>query len=164
MKRLQNLGINQTTNVLNQINPDNIRLMSLAVKQDTGLAELIANGSFSMLSEVEMIEEQGKLLEKLEGIDSRFHSNHSVNLLTEIAGVLPKDKTKLLTIIDNFLSLSEAQKLNFILGKRLGYYHRLSDLKNSFAYNSVQKQVEKIQRENPGSFESVFHDLRNRLI
>ena len=50
--------IKETGNVLNQINPDNIRLMSLAVKPETGLAKLIENGSSTMLSEIEMIEEQ----------------------------------------------------------------------------------------------------------
>ena len=100
----------------------------------------------------------------LSNIHSRYGNYHSVNLLTELVGVLPEDKTKLLTIIDNFLSLSDILRLSFILGRRLGHYHRLSDLENSFAYNSVQKQVEKILRKNPGSFESIFHDLRNRLI
>ena len=60
---------------------------------------------------------------------------------------IPEDKTKLFTIIDNFLSLSKALKLNFILGRRLGYYRRLSDLENSSAYTFIQNQVEKIQRE-----------------
>ncbi|MFT5700061.1 MAG: hypothetical protein ACI8ZB_002932 [Desulforhopalus sp.] len=163
-KELSHEHIKDTAKVLNQINPDNIRLMSLAVKQDAGLAELIANGSFTMLSEVEMVEEQRQLLDALEGIDCRFHSNHSVNLLTEIAGVLPKDKIKLLSIIDTFLSLSEAAQHNFILGKRLGYYHRLSDFETSSSYNFIQNHVEKILKGNTGSLESVFHDLRNRVI
>lgn len=86
-----------------------------------------------------MIEEQRGQISRLEGIHSRYGNYHSANLLTELVGVLPEDKTKLLTIIDNFLSLSEALKLNFILGKRLGHYHRLSDLENFFANNFVQK-------------------------
>lgn len=139
-------------------------LMSLAVKQKTGLAKLIKNGSFSMLSEIEMIEEQRRLIDRLEGIHSRYGNYHSINLLTELVGVLPEDKTKLLTTIDNFLSLGDVLRINFILGRRLGHYHRLSDLENSSAYNFVQRQVEKIQREDPSLFESIFHDLRNRLI
>ncbi len=111
-----------------------------------------------MLSETEMIEKQRELIDRLEGIDSLYGNYHSVNLLTNLVGVLPEDKTKLLTTIDNCLSMSDVLKLNFILGRRLGQYHRLSGFENSIAYNSVQKQVETIQRERPDSFESICHD------
>jgi radical SAM superfamily enzyme YgiQ (UPF0313 family) len=163
-KELSHHHVNETANVLNQVNPDNIRVMSLAVKPETELAKLMENGAFTMLSEIEMIEEQRGLIGRLEGIRSRYGNYHSINLLAELVGVLPEDKTRLLTCIDNFLSLSEDLQLNFILGKRLGYYYSFADLQNSNAYNFVQQQVEKIQKENTGSFESIFYDLRNRLI
>jgi radical SAM superfamily enzyme YgiQ (UPF0313 family) len=163
-RELSREHINETANVLNQINPDNIRVLSLAVKQETELAKLIKNGLFSLLSETEMIKEQRGLIDRLEGIQSRYSNSHSVNMLTELVGVIPEDKKKLFGILDNFLSLSDLLRLNFILGRRLGHYHRLSDLENSYAYKSIQEQVEKILRDNPGSVESVFHDLRNRLI
>ncbi len=163
-RELSNNHIDETANVLNQIDPYNIRVMSLSVKEKTGLGEMIANGTFSMLSETEMVEEQRRLLERLEGINSRYSNSHSVNLLNEIAGSLPQDKERLLNIVDSFLNLSEDVQLNYILGKRLGYYHRLSDLGDSLAYPTVQKQVEGIKKDTPESLESLFHDLRNNLI
>ncbi len=154
----------ETANALNRINPHNIRLMSLAVKGETELGTMIQSGEFTMLTEIEMIEEQRNLIDRLDGINSRYGNYHSVNLLTDLVGVLPEDKAELLSNIDHFLSLDETLKLNFILGKRLGYYHHLSDLENSSSYDFVESQVAKIKRENAGSFESIFHDLRNRLI
>lgn len=163
-KEFSHQHINGTASVLNQINPDKIRVMSLAVKGESELSKMINKGSFTMLSEVEMIKEQRALINRLENIQSSYGNYHSVNLLTELVGILPEDKPELFAIIDNFLSLSDTLKLNFILGKRSGHYNRLSDFENSYAFSSIQKQVEKILKEAPTSFESIFHDLRNRFI
>lgn len=163
-KELSDQHVTETAHVLNTINPNSIRMMSLAVKQGTELWKKIENGSFTMLSETEMIQEQRRMINQLEGIHSHYGNFHGINLLTEIDGVLPDDKTKLLSIIDNFLSLSEPLQRNFILGRRLGYYDGLAGFVESPAFNSVQQQVVKIQGENPESIEPIFHDLRNRII
>lgn len=164
-KKLSAIHIDETAKVLNQIDPYNIRVMSLAVKGETGLNQMIADRSFTMLSEIEMVEEQKRLIEQLEGIKSLYSNSHTVNLLNEIVGQFPDDKTRLLNIIDEFLSLTEEDKLNFILGKRLGYYYRLTDLGNSNTYKFVQDQLVKIRgQQSVESFESVFHNLRNRVI
>ncbi len=163
-QELSEQHVTETAHVLNTINPNSIRMMSLAVKEDTELFQKIEKGSFTMLSETEMIQEQRQLINKLDGIHSHYGNFHGINLLTEIDGVLPDDKTKLLSIIDRFLSLSVPLQLNFILGRRLGYYGGLAGFQKSSAFNSVQQQVEKIQRENPESIEATFHDLRNRII
>jgi len=156
--------VKKSTKALNQIDPKEIRVLSLGVKPGTDLAEMAADGSFTMLSEVEMIQEQKRLLSLLDGVSSRYRNYHAVNLLVELDGKLPEDKTKILSVIDQFLSLSSADQLNFILGRRLGHYHRLEDLRKSAAYKIIQKEVTKIQQTDPTSFETVFHDLRKRLI
>lgn len=163
-KELSHNHVSQTAHVLNAINPNSIRMMSLAVKQNTELGKQIENGSFTMLSETEMIEEQRRLIQSLEGIHSHYGNFHGINLLTEIEGVLPEDKTKLLSIIDGFLSLSPELRHNFILGRRIGDYGSLTNFLDSPNFQSVQKHVEKIMAENPDSLESVFHGLRNRII
>jgi hypothetical protein len=163
-KELSQQHVTETAHVLNTINPNSIRMMSLAVKEDTELWKKIEKGTFTMLSETEMIQEQRRLIDQLDGIHSHYGNFHGINLLTEIDGVLPDDKPKLLSIIDIFLSLSEPLQRNFILGKRLGYYSRLADFQESTAYNFVQQQLNKILKENPESIESTFHDLRNRII
>ena len=163
-KQLSDQHVTETAYVLNTINPNSIRIMSLAVKQDTELWKKIENESFTMLSETEMIEEQRRLINQFEGIHSHYGNFHGINLLTEIDGVLPDDKTKLLSVIDDFLSLSEPLQHNFIFGRRLGYYGGLTGFEESSAFNSVQKLVEKILREDPDSIETTFHNLRNHII
>lgn len=163
-KELSKLHVHETAHVLNTINPSSIRVMSLAVKPHTELAKMIKRGTFTLLSENEMIKEQRELINRLENIHSHYGNFHSINLLTELEGVLPGDKVQLLSVIDTFLGLDTQLQNNFILGKRLGYYSHLSGFLQSLVFDTVQLQAEKIQRENPGSMEAIFHNLRNRII
>ena len=163
-KHLSKLHAIETAKVLNEINPDYIRLLTIGVKPGSGLDSQIAKGEFVLPSETHMISEQRLLLERLEGIKSHYANHHSVDLLLEVRGSLPTDKDRMLAILDRFLSLSEADKINFILGRRLGYYRRLSDIKNDLQYRIVEKQVQKIRRTDSDSFEQVFHDLRRQVI
>lgn len=163
-KEMSELHVSETAHVLNAINPNSIRMMSLAVKQHAELWKKIEDGSFVMLSESEMVQEQRQLINQLEGINSHYGNFHGINLLTELEGILPEDTTKLLSIIDNFLSLSLPLQLNFTLGKRLGYYGSLAGFKKSPAFKTVQQQVERFQDKDSTSIETIFHDLRNRII
>lgn len=161
-KELSNAHVSGTAHVLNSINPNSIRIMSLAVKKQTELWPLIERGSFTMLSEVEMIEEQRMLLSILNNIHSHYGNFHGINLLTELEGIVPDDESKLLSIMDEFLELPPELQNNFILGRRIGRYGRLADFRQSAAFDFVQQQMEKLQKQD--SLEMVFHDLRNRII
>ncbi len=163
-KQLSKLHAIETAKVLNEINPDYIRLLTIGVKPGSGLDSQLAKGEFVLPSETHMILEQRLLLEHLEGIDSHYANHHSVDLLIEVRGRLPRDKDQMLTILNRFLSLSETDKINFILGRRLGYYRRLSDMENALQYRLVEKQAKKIRGTDPDSFEQIFHDLRRQVI
>ena len=154
----------ETARVLNEINPDHIRVLTIGVKPGSGLARQMADKQFLLPSETQMVSEQRLLLEHLEGITSHYANHHSVDLLLEIRGTLPNDKDKLLAVLDQFLSLNETDQINFILGRRLGYYRRLSDMDNNLNYPFVEKQARKIRQTDPDSFEQIFHDLRLQVI
>ncbi len=163
-KELSHEHVTQTTHVLNTINPNSIRVMSLAVKRNTELWKLIENGSFTMLSETGMIEEQRQLIEALNNVNCHYGNYHGINLLTELDGILPDDKNRLLSIIDEFLALSPQMQNNFILGKRLGRYARLADFQQSPAFSFVHEQLKNIQSNGHDAFDTVCHDLRNQII
>lgn len=162
-KELSNEHVLGTAHVLNSINPNSIRIMSLAVKKQTELWSLIESGSFTMLSEVEMIEEQRRLLDKLDNIQSHYGNFHGINLLTEIEGFLPEEKDKLLSIIDEFLALSPELQSNFILGRRIGRYGRLTGFQHNPGFESIEQQLKSVQSKG-SPLESHFHDMRNRII
>lgn len=154
----------ETAKVLNKINPDHIRLLTIGVKTGSILDHQMANKEFILPSETQIISEQRLLLEHLEGITSHYANHHSIDLLLEVQGQLPGDKDRLLAILDHFLSLSDNDQINFILGRRLGYYRRLSDMENDLQYRIVEKQAQKIRQNDSDSFEQIFHNLRIQVI
>jgi radical SAM superfamily enzyme YgiQ (UPF0313 family) len=154
----------ETARVLNETDPDFIRLLTIGVKPGSGLDDQMANGDFTLPSEAQILSEQRMLLENLEGITSDYANHHSVDLLLEVRGQLPHDKDRLLAILDRFLCLSKPDQINFILGKRLGYYQQLSDQEDDLKYRFVEKQVQKIQKAGSESFEEIFHNLRCQVI
>jgi hypothetical protein len=137
---------------------NHIRILTIGVKPGSGLDLQMSNKGFILPSETQVISEQRLLLEKLDGINSHYANHHSVDLLLEVKGQLPDDKGRLLIILDRFLSLKEADQINFILGRRLGYYRRLSDQENDLQYQLVEKQVKRINQSD--SIEELFHSLR----
>ncbi len=83
-RELSDIHIEETANLLNRVNPADIPLLSLGVKPGTGFEKMVMQGTFTLLSEVEMIEEQQRLLQLLDGIQSRYGNYHGINLLPEI--------------------------------------------------------------------------------
>jgi hypothetical protein len=162
-KELSTAHAVETARVLNEINPKDIRLLTIGVKSDSDLGCQMAAGRFTLPSEAEIIEEQRLLLETLTGIESHYANHHSVDLLLEVRGKLPEDKAGLLSILDQFLGLDPEARINFVLGRRLGYYRRLSDMDNALARESVENQAQKI-RDAGESFEEIFHRLRKQVI
>ena len=74
-KKLSSTHAIETATVLNRINPDHIRVLTIGVKPGTELDRQMVKGKFVLPSEVEIISEQRLLLENLEGITSHY-ANH----------------------------------------------------------------------------------------
>jgi len=142
-----------TAQAINEINPDYLRLRSLYLVRDTELFALAERGLFTALSDEETVAEIGRLLRDLSGIETTIVSDHVLNLLEEIEGKLPEDKEYLLGVIAKFFSLSEADRLIFRVGRRLGYLRQLNDLKKSPHYDFLKDWVARYEQEKPGSLE-----------
>ncbi|WP_298441912.1 radical SAM protein [uncultured Ferrimonas sp.] len=156
--------IRATAALLNQIDPEEIRVLSLAVKPGTELDQQLQRGQFTPLSEQQMLAEQRQLLQLLDSAKGRYGNYHGINLLTELNGTLAQDRQQMISRIDRLLALPLAQQRNFILGRRLGYYRRLEDLDNSLLHDSVAAQLARLGECNEDQFQLLCHDLRRRLI
>jgi len=153
-----------TAATLNQIDPDFIRIRTLRVLPSMPLHEKIKNREFVLLKEEEVLKEERLLIENLEGIQSYFVSDHILNLLEEVEGRLPHDKEKMLKVIDDFLSLSDKDKTNFIFGRRANVYRNLSDLLDTYRYSRVQEAVERIEKEGPNALERTINEMTRHYI
>jgi hypothetical protein len=116
-----------TARVLNEINPDFIRVRTLSINRDMPLYEAVVNGEFVRANDEEIVQEEETLIERLE-CNSTFVSDHVTNLLQELEGKLPPAKAKLLNIITAFQGLSTRERNNFIVGRRVGLYGCLQDM------------------------------------
>ncbi|SEM72746.1 Radical SAM superfamily protein [Syntrophus gentianae] len=154
----------ETARVLNEINPDFIRLRSLHAVPGTDLHDKILQGEFIPLSDNEVVKEIRSFLEKLEGINSTVVSDHILNLLEEVQGKLPDDKNKILAVIDRYLALSEKDQLIFRLGRRKGIYRSLDDLSDSRTYNTLRTTVEQYELREPGQLDKALSQMMHNYI
>ena len=92
----------ETAAALNQINPDFIRLRTLAIPTHIPLYEDFAAGRFEKATDVETAQELLLFLESLSGITSALRSDHILNLLPEVDGQLPRDQARLMAIVRGF--------------------------------------------------------------
>jgi radical SAM superfamily enzyme YgiQ (UPF0313 family) len=118
----------ETAKVINCINPDFLRLRSLHVTAASPLWEMMQKGEFMSLSEENVLGEIRELISGLEGISTIIVSDHIFNLLEELEGNMPADKTKLLATIDRYFSLSGEERQIFRRGRRQGFYRSMDDM------------------------------------
>lgn len=120
----------ETADALNQINPDFIRLRTLAMPGSAPLTEQFKNGNFDKMGEVGTARELLCFLDNLKGINSRVKSDHVLNLFSEVDGILPADKGKMMEPIRQFLQLEPQEQMIFCIGRRAHRIGRVSDLNN----------------------------------
>jgi len=154
----------ETARVLNQINPDHIRLRTLYVRSDMSLHQKVRSGEMELLDDDEVVQEIRLFIEHLNGIQSTLVSDHILNLLEEVEGHLPEDKEKLLAIIDRYLSLAAEERLIFAVGRRAGLYHRLDDLKDAANRLRVQQAIRRLEELGSGKVEETIKSVMANYI
>jgi len=152
----------QTARVLNEINPDFIRVRTLTISNKMPLYNEIENGDFIQATDEEILDEERLLIEHLD-CHSNYVSDHITNLLQEIEGKLPEDKEKMLASIDRFQSLSPEEKTNFRIGRRVGIYSQLDDLYDLHKREMVERLVQRLSQGNEVD-EKAIHALMERFI
>jgi hypothetical protein len=153
----------ETAAALNEINPDFIRLRTLAIPTQIPLYEDFAAGRFQKATDVETARELLRFLESLSGITSALRSDHILNLLPEVDGQLPQDQGRLMGIVSAFLELEPELQLIYRVGRRLGLMSGLGDL----ADPGKIARVEAVCREyglRPDDVDAVTDDLMRRFI
>ena len=129
----------ETADALNQINPDFIRLRTLALPEGTPLAEQYRAGEFKKMGEVETAQELLLFLETLNGIESTLKSDHVLNLFSEVEGKLPREKEKMTAPVRNFLKLSPEEQMIFSIGRRTHRLSKLADLNDPVKYRYAEQ-------------------------
>ena len=112
----------ETAEALNAINPDVIKIRTLVMAPDTELSLWQSKGMYEKPGDAMIATELRLLLESLDNIQSRVKSDHIVNLFESLCGTLPRDKEKLIAIIDRFFDLPEEDRILYQVGRRMGIF------------------------------------------
>lgn len=105
-----------TAQVLNEAQPDYIRLRTLTVQHQTPLREKLSSGEFKHISPKLRILETKLLLDKLSANDCFLASDHMTNFLWAdheiiyrgISGLLPKEKSRMLQTLNRTIEFLDS--------------------------------------------------------
>lgn len=128
----------ESADALNRINPDFIRLRSLAIPNHVELYEEFRRGDFEKLSDKETAQELVVFLEDLDGITSTLKSDHILNLFEDVEGVYSRDKDKMVGIVRHFLDMAPLEQMVYQVGRRMGLFRGIADM----ADDQKRQQVE----------------------
>ena len=135
-----------TANVLNQINPNFIRLRSLRVPERVPLRKMVEAGELQMQTDDMLAEEVRVFIENLDGINSTVTSDHMMNLLEGVSGKLPGDKEKMLDVIRKYQELPDTERLVYRFGRRGGAYRSTDDLKaDPVTYEKIENLIQELK-------------------
>jgi histone acetyltransferase (RNA polymerase elongator complex component) len=149
-----------TARVINEINPHFVRLRTLHVVKGTELFEMMERGEFEPIGDEDIVREIRLFIERIECKGTTLVSDHILNLLEELEGMLPRDKERLLAIIERFFSLSQEERLVFRLGRRRGVYRTLDELSDYTIYARLKSILDGYS---PGDIQQLDKDLKEMM-
>jgi hypothetical protein len=153
----------ETADALNQINPDFIRLRTLAIPNGVELFDDWEVGGFEKCTDLMTAKEIMLLIESLDGISSVFKSDHILNLFENLEGNLPQDKERMLAIIRTFLAMEPERRCIYQVGRRLGFFSSLSDMESPRRLAKAEKTCRQLGIT-PDNVDEVIDELMKRFI
>jgi hypothetical protein len=153
----------ETADALNHINPDFIRLRTLAIPDHVELCREYEKGTFQKLTELETAGELLTFLEQLDGITSTLKSDHILNLFEDLEGIFPQDKGKMVGMVSKFLNMQSSDQMIYQVGRRMGMFRGLGDLDD----RGSRERVEHICSRNnitPDNVDAVIDEMMKRFI
>ncbi len=120
----------ESAHALNEINPDFIRLRTLALPGKSPLAAAHDQGEFQRCTDLMIARELKLFLESLDGITSFIKSDHILNLLETVEGQMPHDKARMVAVVDSFLDMPPEQRVVYQVGRRMGLFRGPTDMED----------------------------------
>ncbi len=162
-RRLWRENALETADLMNQVDPDFIRLRTLAIPDHLVLAEDVAEGRFEKASDIETAQEILLFLESLEGITSTVVSDHILNLFEDVGGKLPDDRDAMTAEVKAFLALAPDAQVLYRIARRAGLVRGMSDLDDPQRYDRAQRLVRELN-VTPGNVDAVTDQMVKRFI
>ena len=146
-----------TAKVLNQINPDFIRLRTLRVPRHLELRREMEAGNFELLHEDDVVREIKLFVQTLDGITSYLASDHIGNLIETVEGRFPQDKPKILAVLDSYFDLQGDERIMYRLCRRMGRCRDPKDIQHPGLRAQMEAQLDYVKKQ--GSPDRVIQKM-----
>ncbi|MBW2510452.1 MAG: radical SAM protein [Deltaproteobacteria bacterium] len=140
-KEYSSVNALQTAEAMNRIDPDFIRIRTLAIPAGVDLYRDVQMGIFTPLNDQQMAAELLLFLDNLAGITSVVKSDHILNLFQEVEGQLPDDLERITEPIRTFMTIDPSEQLLYLVGRRTGIFSRLADLDDRVLWKHAEKAL-----------------------
>jgi hypothetical protein len=147
--------------------PDNplvVRLRTAAVVPSTPLGARATAGGFELPDDVEVAREIRDLLEQVGDARLRLVSDHMLNLLQELEGSLPRDRARLIALLDEYLGWRREDQARFAIGVRLGLFRRLADFADAGRLEALDRRLAGYEQPSADELLQAASALRSRYI
>lgn len=154
----------ETADVINQIDPEFIRIRTFVVKPGAPMWNIAMSDEFDECGDIEKLIELKTMIEHLDGIKSYLISDHIINLLPMLEGYIHKDKDSMLSYINKFLELPKYKQREFQLARRMCYnvdYTNMSYM-NENDMRVIRNVIKNV--ENDDEWEEVLRRYLRRYI
>jgi len=153
----------ESADALNRIDPDFIRLRTLAIPGRAPLAEEWHRGDFQKCTDLMVAEELKLFLESLHNITSYIKSDHILNLLEGVEGKMPEEKEKIVGVVDLFLSMSAEDQVYYQVGRRMGLFRSTWDMADTSLLEKV-KETCRSYNVTVDNVDFVIEELMKRFV
>ena len=162
-RELSKQHILKSAEALNLIDPDFIRIRTLALPPNLEICSDYCSGISTRSNDSDTAEELILLLKNLKGIHSYVRNDHILNLLPGVEGRLPDDRAAMIEEAESFLNLDTEERIIYRLGRRLGRLSSPSDLGNRAAVDGIRTLID-ANRIDSGNIDGICEQLMMRFI
>jgi len=117
----------ETADVVNNVDPDFVRIRTFVPHLGTGIADDISAGFIEECTDKEKALELKKMIESLNGAEGHLYSDHIINLFEDVQGNMTTDKEKMLAIFTAFEKLGTREQQKYQVARRIGMVRSMSD-------------------------------------
>lgn len=119
----------ETADVINQVNPDFVRIRTFIALPGSGIQQDIDAGTFTECTDVEKAMEVKHLIENITACDGQIVSDHIINLFEDVKGNLATQKDKLLEPFKEFEAMNLGEQERFQVARRTGLVRIMGEMK-----------------------------------
>jgi len=153
----------KSARVLNEINPDFLRLRTLMMGETLPMWAKLQAGEFETQTEDEIVHEIGEFINKLD-FTGELKSDHILNLLPELEGRFPAAKQACLDVVNRYLAMPLRDRLNYRLGRRSGLYEKLNDIYNAEKYQRLDEAMNSLGADTSEKVDELIDGIKKRFI